>query len=69
MKNIHRRLEKLEAASAHRSDAVDAEAQALAHAQLSEFFDALAGEKAGGDVHGIAARNIAEVLAALERQA
>jgi hypothetical protein len=40
----------------------------MAHGQLTELMNAIAAEKAAGDVHGIAGRLIAGVLAEVERQ-
>ncbi len=69
MKDILRRIARLESECAHRGAGVDAEAQAAAHAKLTEFLHAICAEKAAGDVRGVASRQIAGFLAELERQA
>ena len=69
MKDILRRIARLESECAHRSAGADAEAQAAAHAKLTEFLHAICAEKAAGDVRGVASRQIAGFLAELERRA
>ena len=69
MKDMVRRIARLESECAHRGASADAEAQAAAHAELTEFLNAVSAEKAAGDVQGIASRQVAEVLAELERRA
>ena len=70
MKDILRRIARLESERAHGGvGAEHAEAQAAAHAQLTEFIHAVCAEKAAGDVRGVASRQIAGVLAELERRA
>ena len=68
MKDMHRRLAKLEAAhpmgAAHRPTPEEA---AVAHAELTRALDAIGAEKAAGDAHGIAARQIAELIAVSEQ--
>ena len=68
MKDIQRRLAKLEAVhpmgAAHSPTAEEA---AFAHAELTKIMDAICAEKAAGDAHGIAARQIAELIAASEQ--
>jgi hypothetical protein len=70
MNRLDTRLRRLEAEAAHAAEAQrnwpDA---AAAHATLTEFFAAIAAEKAAGDVHGTAQRFLDGVLAELERQA
>ena len=65
MRDIHRRLAKLEAAhpmgAAHRPTPEEAD---FAHAELTKVMDAIAVAKAAGDVHGIAAPQLAELIAA-----
>jgi hypothetical protein len=64
MRDIQRRLAKLEAprpvGAAHRSTS---EEEAVAHAELTRIMDAICAEKAAGDVHGVAARRLAELIA------
>ena len=69
MKDILRRIARLESECAHRGAGADAEAQAAAHAKLTEFLHAICAEKAAGDVRGVASRQIAGFLAELERRA
>ena len=69
MKAMVRRIARLESECTHRGAGADAEAQAAAHATLTEFFRVVSAEKAAGDVQGIASRQIAGLLAALERRA
>ena len=69
MKDILRRIARLESERAHGGVGADAEAQAAAHAKLAEFIHAVCAEKAAGDVRGVASRQIAGVLAELERRA
>ncbi len=69
MKDMVRRIVRLERECAHRGADADAEAQAAAHAKLTEFLHAVSAEKAVGDFRGVASRRIAEVLAELERRA
>ena len=69
MKDILRRIARLESECAHRGAGADAEAQAAAHAELTEFLHAICAEKAAGDVRGVASRQIAGFLAELERRA
>ena len=70
MKDMHRRLARLEAAhpmGAARSPT--AEGAAFAYVELTKIMDAIAAEKAAGDVHGVAARQIAELIAASDQVA
>ena len=77
MKDILRRIARLESGQAHGGAGAvhgltpeeHAEAEAAAHAKITEFFNAVSAEKAAGDVRGVAARQIAGFLAGLERQA
>lgn len=77
MKDILRRIVRLESGQAHGGAGAvhgltpeeHAEAQAAAHAKITEFFNAVRAEKAAGDVRGVAGRQIAGFLAGLERQA
>ena len=69
MKDMVRRIARLESECAHRGASADAGAQAAAHAKLTEFLHAVCAEKAAGDVRGVASRQIAGLLAALERRA
>ena len=69
MKDILRRIARLESECAHRGAGADAEAQAAAHAKLTEFLHAICAEKAADDVRGVASRQIAGFLAELERRA
>jgi hypothetical protein len=67
---MRRRLARLESERGQPGpDAEEAKAQAEACAVIGAFLDAIAAEKAAGDVHGVAAREIAEALAALDRRA
>ena len=69
MKEMARRIMRLEGERAHGGlNAEQAEAEAVATAQLTEILNAIAAEKASGDIHGIADRTIAEVLTALGRE-
>lgn len=76
-KEMHRRLARLESERADGGAGVEhgltpeeyAEIQTAAHAKITEFLNTVSAEKAAGDVHGIADRQIARALAALERQA
>ena len=69
MKDMVRRIARLESECAHRGAGADADAQAAAHAKLMEFLHAICAEKAAGDVRGIAGRQLAGLLAELERRA
>ena len=77
MKDILRRIVRLESGQAHGGAGAvhgltpeeHAEAQAAAHAKITEFINAVSAEKAAGDVRGVAGRQIAGFLAELERQA
>ena len=69
MKGMVRRIARLESECAHRGAGADAEAQAAAHAKLTEFLHAICAEKAAGDVRGVASRQIAGFLVELERRA
>ena len=68
MRDMHRRLAKLEAAhpmgAAHRPTPEEA---AFAHAELTKIMDAVCAEKAAGDVHGLAARQLAGLIAVPEQ--
>ena len=68
MKDLLRRVAKMEAA--HPTGAArryTSEEAASAHAELTQVLDAIAAEKVAGDAHGIAARQIAALLAASEQ--
>jgi hypothetical protein len=69
MRGMLRRIARLESERAHASVGAVARAQAAACAELSAIMAAIAAERSAGDVHGIAGRLIADVLAALESQA
>ena len=77
MRDILRQIARLERERAHGGAGAEhglateehAEAQAAAHAKLAEFIHAVCAEKAAGDVRGVASRQIAGVLAELERRA
>lgn len=68
MTDLRRRLAKLEsvhpAGGAHSPTAEEA---AYAQAELGRIMGAIATEKAAGDVHGVAARQIAELTAVFEQ--
>lgn len=70
LKEIERRLLKLETAhpmgAARRPTPADA---AFAHAELTKIINAIAAEKSAGDVHGNAARALAELIPMCERSA
>lgn len=66
MKDIQRRLAKLEAGRPEHP--VDPEASAAAYAQLTEVINGLAAAKAAGDDDGTVNRQIGEFLAALEHR-
>ena len=77
MRDILRRIMRLERERAHGGAGAEhglapeehAEAQAAAHAKLTELLHAICAEKAAGDVRGVASRQIAGVLAELEGRA
>ncbi len=69
MKDMVRRIARLESECAHRGAGADADAQAAAHATLTEFLNAVSAEKAAGGVRGIAGRQLAGLFAELERRA
>ena len=77
MRDMVRRIARLESECAHGGAGAEdgltpeehAEAQAAAHATLTEFLHAVSAEKAAGDVRGVASRQIAGFLAELERRA
>ena len=77
MRDILRRIARLERERAHGGAGAEhgltpeehAEAQAAAHAKITEFLHAVCAEKAAGDVRGAASRQIAGFLAELERRA
>ena len=70
MRDIHRRLAKLEAAhtmgAAYRPTP---EEVAFAHADLTKIMGAIATEMSAGDVRGVAARQLAELTAVSDQVA
>lgn len=63
MKGVERRLAKLETARSTGAARRASPEEAFAHAELTKIMDGIAAEKAAGDVHGIAARQLAELNA------